>query len=92
MVCAGLNPSHQEPTRATAVGSTRLIRAVRVAMWRATTAAPSGSPSVVRRATNRVPPAEAGAPHSWLASTESDSEVLVWPSSSREPRCPMRTP
>ncbi len=48
--------------RATVVGSTRAIRAVRVARWRATTAAPSGSASVARAATNRVPAADAGAP------------------------------
>ena len=63
MVCAGLNPSHSEPARATAVGSTRVIRVLRIARWRATTAAASASPSVARAATNRVPAAEAGAAH-----------------------------
>ena len=92
IVCAAVNPSHREPARATRVGSTRVIRALRIAMCRATTAAASASPRVARAATNRVPAAEAGAAHSWLVSTDSDSEVLVWPSSSREPRWPMSTP
>ena len=50
-----------------------------------------GFPSVAGAATKRVPAAEAGAAHSWLVNTDSDSEVLVWPSSSREPRWPMST-
>ena len=73
------------------VGITMLPRVVRTPMCRATVAAPSESSRVARAATNRVPAAAEGEAQSWLPNTDSDSEVLVCPSSSREPRCAMST-